>query len=521
MDKRYIKILSATAILAGASLASRLLGLFRDRVFASTFGAGHELDAYFAAFRIPDFVYTVLISGALFAAFLPVFTECVTNKKECEAWRVANSLINVMILTAIILFPILCLLAPQIVDLVAPGFTGETKEVTVYLTRIMIISPLFFGISGVLGSMLNTFKKFLVFSLSPILYNLGIIIGAVYLVPVFGIKGVAFGVIAGSLLQLLIQIPAAYRLGYRYQPIIDFKNSNLHSIGKLFVPRLVSAGLTQFTFVAQTVIASTLAVGSIAIINFANNLQSLPVGLLGIAFATAIFPNLAEHSSKKDTTSFIADLSFGLRQILFFIIPATAAIILMRAQIVRVVLGSGQFSWQDTALTAKALGFFAISLFAQATVPLILRAFFALKDTKTPLYIGIVTMALNIILALMLGKSMGSPGLALSYSIANGVYMLLLLTFLRHKLGRMDDVKIFVSLLKFSIASLVMAAAIYASLYLIAGVVDMQRSWGITTQAVGAAVIGFIVYLGVSWVIGVKEISILKPRFSKKHAKQD
>ena len=269
---------------------------------------------------------------------------------------------------------------------------------TVVLTRIMFLSPLFLGMSSILSGVLQYFRRFFIYSLAPILYNLGIIFGIVFLVPRMGLVGLAWGVVGGAFLHFMIQLPSAIYSGFRFKGILSF-HQGIRQIIKLTIPRTIGLAGSQINYVVITAIASGLAVGSIAIFNLANNLQYVPIGIIGISFAMAVFPRLADSSAEENKENFSKDFSSVFSQILYLVLPITAIFFILRAQIIRLILGTGQFGWADTRLTAAALGIFAFSVFAQSLIPLISRAFYSLNDTKTPVSISLVSIGLNIALS--------------------------------------------------------------------------------------------------------------------------
>ncbi|MCB9799000.1 murein biosynthesis integral membrane protein MurJ, partial [Candidatus Nomurabacteria bacterium] len=389
MIKRLVSLQSKTItgaaiVLAAASFVSRVIGVIRDRIFAHSFGAGDVLDVYYAAFRIPDIVYNLVIVGALSAGFIPIFLKAYTKNKK-EAWEMTNSLIHILGLALILVCALLYIFTPQLMHLVVPGFDDEKLSQTVILTRIMFLSPLLLGLSAIVSGVLQSLKSFFVYSLTPIVYNLGIIFGTVALVPHFGIVGLAYGVIIGACFHLLIQIPTLFAHGYRYQCLLNVKNRYLIDIGKLMIPRILTLGTVQLNLLVITILASTLGTGSVSAFNFANNLQHFPIGLIGISFAVAAFPVFSKLFAEENQEAFISHIVTTVKQILFFILPLTLIFLLLRAQIVRILLGSGAFDWGDTIMTANALAFFSLSLFAQCLVPLLIRAFYAMHNTWIPL----------------------------------------------------------------------------------------------------------------------------------------
>ena len=423
---------SAAVILGAASLVSRLIGLFRDRILAGRFGAGDELDIYYAAFRIPDLVYSLLVLGAVSAGFIPIFISYL-QKDKSKSWYLANSVLNLMALSLMAACALLIIFTPWLMELVAPGFSSEKLSLTVQLTRIMFLSPFFLGLSAVFGGILQSFRRFLIYALAPIMYNLGIIFGALVLVNYFGLLGLAYGVVLGAFGHMLIQVPAAYLCGFRWQPIADFRFEGVRRIFKIMPPRILSLALSQINFWLMTVLASFLTAGSIAVYNLAHNIWSFPLGVFGVSFVIAAFPKLSEAAQKKNIANFIKTFSGTARRIVFYTLPSAALFIILGRHIVRVILGTGRFNVGDIVLTCQTLSYFSIGLFAEALVLLFLRGFFAFEDTRTPFIIGFLVTLLRLPLAWILSRTMGVPGLALGFSIGSILYFILLLIFLRRK----------------------------------------------------------------------------------------
>lgn len=526
--------ITAAAILVGFfSLASRVLGLFRDRILAGEFGAGEILDAYYSAFRIPDLIYNLLILGALSAGFIPVFSSLI-KKMKCDndfcfsysktenkkAWDLVNNLLNILIISLLFFSLLGVIFSPSLINLIAPGFSPGLKSLTVKLTRIMFFSPFFLGISSLLGGVLQSFKNFFVFSLAPIFYNLGIIFGALFLVPVLGASGLAWGVVLGSALHMLIQIPSVRALGFRWKLFIELKSKELVQIFKMMIPRTLSLAIAQINLLVITIIASTLASGSLAVFNFANNLQSFPIGIFGISFAVAAFPVLSATAFDKE--KLVKNFSYTFRQILFFIIPATVLLITLRAQIIRVIYGTGEFSWTDTILTMDALGFFALSLFAQATIPLLTRVFYARHNSRIPFYIGLIVVVANIFLSLFLGPRLGVAGLALAFSLSNILNFIILWMWLYFEIGDLDQARIIKSVLKFSVAALSAGLVVQLSKTLVWPFINMTKFWGVFTQGLVAGIAGLGTYFLLTYLFRSQEaldlIEVLKKKlpFSKK-----
>jgi putative peptidoglycan lipid II flippase len=504
----------AALLVSTSSLVSRILGLFRDRILAGEFGAGDTLDIYYAAFRVPDLIFNLLVLGALSAGFIPIFTSLVKDPRakiravfsqspNKEAWELASNVLNILGLTLLLLSVFGIIFAPILMKLIAPGFTPEKQALTASLTRIMFLSPVFLGVSSVLGGILQSFKRFFVYSLSPILYNIGIIIGALFFVPYWGVHGLAWGVVLGAFMHMLVQLPTAVKLGFRYLPILRLKSKQIKEIGIMMIPRTMSLAISQINLVVITIIASTLASGSLAIFNFANNLQSFPIGIFGISFAIAAFPTLAAVAFKKK--KLINHFSVTFRNILFFIVPATVLLLALRAQITRVVLGAGHFDWEDTVLTINTLGFFTISLFAQASIPLLIRMFYARHNSKTPFILGLISAVVNVFLSLWFARRIGVAGLALAFSIANIVNFIMLWVALKIELGDLDELRILTSVIKFTTAAIACGVAAQGMKLVVWPFIDMTRLWGVLTQGLAAGISGIVVYLIVCSIMRSEE----------------
>lgn len=512
--KQSSSITAAALLVAVSSILSRLLGVIRDRILAGQFGASASMDVYYSAFRIPDLIFNLLILGALSAGFIPIFSSLVKEFRIGDrfhlrlqnkaAWDLANNVLNSLVVILIVVSGIGMIFAPVLMKLIAPGFSPELQAQAALLTRIMFLSPLLLAVSSILGGILQSFKSFFIYSLSPILYNIGIIIGAIYLYPIFGLAGLAWGVVLGAFLHMLIQIPAVMAFGYHYRPFLDWKDKAVREIGRLMIPRTLSLAISQINLVVITIIASGLSSGSLSVFNFANNLQSFPIGVFGVSFAVAAFPVFARLAN--DKKALLDSFSHVARQILLFIVPATILFITLRAQIVRVILGSGNFSWRDTVLTMDTLGFFAISLFAQALVPLQTRIFYARQNSKTPFVVGLITVAFNVLLSLKLGKSMGVSGLALAFSLSNILNFGLLWILMHIQMGFGDHAKIISAVAKFTLAGVIAGFFVQISKEIIWPFIDMTKFSGVFVQLIFATIIGTSAYFICCYVLRSEEL---------------
>jgi len=535
----------AAFILAVSALISRFLGLIRDHLLASHFGAGQELDIYFAAFRIPDFIYGILIAGGITAAFLPVFAEYFergeegqkSSKWSQEALNFTNNVLNIFLFLVILICAVLAIFTPLIIKFIIPGFSPQNAGLTITLTRIMFLSPILFGLSTIFSSILYYFNRFLSYSLSPILYNLGIIFGILFLVPIFGIFGLVYGVIIGALFHLLIQIPAVKMSGYHYKPIFDFKGSGIKKIFKLMLPRILGTSAYQINLIVVTAIASTLVAGSITVFSFSNNLHYLPISLIGTSFAVSSFPAFSRIWANGQKNKFLESFSSSFRQIIFLIVPISLIVFLLRAQLVRLILGTGRFGWLDTRLTAACLGLFCFGILGESVVPLLSKTFFALQDTKTPVLIGIFSMLLNISFSFLFVfllkfsnlfsnffrnflklhdiRHIAIIGLPLSLSVVALVQASLLLIFLHKKFGRIRAKEIAFSGIKILTAGFLMFLVTYFIRNISSNFVNMSTFFGIFFQTVLAGGAGIIVYFLVVFLLKSSELKTIKSAFLK------
>lgn len=526
------KIFGWAILIAVGSITSQLLGLLRYRLLASTLGASREFDMYIAAFRIPDFIYALLIMGSISSAFIPIFSS-LGSKEEQERFIFAT--LHIISLIMFFLSAVLFIFTPFLINAIVPGFSETEKQTTAFLTRIMLLQPILLAMSNILTNVLQSFQKFFVTAFAPVFYNIGIIVGIILSVPTlaiqinyhvgfalvpypppFGLEGLAYGVVFGAFLQLIVQIPSFLGLKFHWRPIVE-ATQEIKKMFMLMGPRILGIASDQVNLVVITAIASTLSLGSITIFNLAQNIQASPLGIIGVAIATAVFPTLSLTFSKEEHATFTDTLLHSFRLILFFSIPLSLLFILLRAQIVRVILGAGVFAWEETRLTAASLGIFSTSLFAQSLTPLVTRAYYSMQDTKTPVLIGIIGFIVNIVLSFIFVHLLSYPnafslaivnmlklsdiadirviGLPMAFTLTVIVEFLLLFVIL---LGRIDGDHIHTlnrSWLKLVASSLLMAVITYLSLRPLAQLFDTTTALGIFLQGMGAGLCGIIVYM--------------------------
>lgn len=528
LDARTKTITYSAAILAVSSIISKLLGIFRDWLLAEKFGAA-DLDIYFAAFRVPDFIYNILIYGGIVAAFLPLFSEH-HKRAEREAWRFANNTLNVFLIFLTALGAILFIFAPTVVSWVAPGFSGEKIKTTVNLTRLMFLSPIIFGAASIFSGILQYFQRFLAYSLAPILYNLGIICGIILFSAHLGVTSAAIGVVLGALLYLAIQIPAAVRCGFRYQPIVRFDEPSLKQTIRLMIPRTIGVAADQFYQLITTAVASTLAVGSVAVFYLANNLETLPVGIIGVSWALAAFPFFSKYAADNDITGLAKKFSGAFAQITFIILPLCFLIFALRHQIVFALYFHGQFTQSSALLCAASLGIFCAGMYFDSIMPLIFRLFFALKDSLSPTISTIISVIVNVALnfglvavlqrggelAIILRRFFGlstvndisALGLALAYSLATIVQFAVLVYFLWRKNRNLIAFRLFaVSFAKILTAGIIMFCAVAGAVWLMPAPPVWQIA--LIELAIGA-VIGIAVFWVTAGILRIPELAAVK-----------
>jgi len=409
MVRRVLKILGseikglhqAAYLLGIFALASQILGLIRDRLLAHFFGAGQSLDIYYAAFRIPDFIFVAVASVVSIFVLVPFLIDRIDRSRE-EGIEFINNIFSFFFILMILISIIAFFLVPFLSRVLFPGFDNESLKILTDLTRVLLLSPIFLGLSNLFSSVTQVYKKFFIYSISPLLYNLGIISGILFFYPSFGLLGLGFGVVLGALLHLLIQIPIIVQEGFFPSLRLNFNLGKIIDVVRVSLPRTITLSLSNITILVLISFASVLGEGSISIFNLSFNLQSVPLSIIGVSYSVAAFPTLARFFSSGDREKFAAHIVTASRHIIFWSIPAIFLFIVLRAQIVRVILGSGRFSWDDTRLTAAALALFAVSILAQALVMLFIRGYYAAGFTKRPLIINTISSISIIVFAYFL-----------------------------------------------------------------------------------------------------------------------
>lgn len=402
IHKEWSGLHEAAFLLGTFALLSQVLGLVRDRLLAHLFGAGEVLDVYYAAFRTPDLVYASIASFVAVTVLIPFILERIEGNDLGRARQFLNSVFSVFVVAMLFVLVALYVLTPYLANYIVPGFSTVLKGQFVELTRILLWSPILLGLSNLFGSVTQTFRRFTVFALGPVLYNVGIIIGVLFLLPIFGINGLVYGVLLGAAFHMLIQIPVLVRERCVPRFTTSVSWDDVRKLIALSLPRTLALSSTHFVTILLVALASGVDTGAIAVFTLALNLQSIPLSIVGMSYSVAAFPTLARLWGREDREEFLLQVTTAMRHIMFWSFPAIALFIVLRAQIVRTVLGSGAFDWTATRLTAAALALFALSAVAQSLQLLFLRAHYAMGETRVALRNSLIGAVVTIVAALFL-----------------------------------------------------------------------------------------------------------------------
>jgi putative peptidoglycan lipid II flippase len=509
--RRQSSIGSAALVMASMVAASRFLGLIRDRMLAARFTTD-ELGVYFAAFRIPNLLFELLVMGALTTAFIPVFTRLVTSDKEEHAWKMASIIINASLLLLVVISVPMFIFSEQVSRIFAPGFGPDQIHTMAYFTRVMLVlqvAPLLVG--NFFTGILQSYRSFLVPALAPVAYNAGIIAGIILLSPSLGLLAPVVGVGMGAVLFMMIQVPVLVHLGYRHRFDIAIQDTGVRDVFKLMGPRTLGLAAAQIDTTVDLMLASFLGARMVTIFNFAQHLQQLPVGLFGATIAQAALPTMSFSAARDDKEELKRAIGTSIQQMLFFIFPVSVLFIVLRTPIVRLVFGAERFDWEATVLTGMTLSMFSISLAAQSIIGLLARAYYALYDSKTPVAVAVAAIFGNAVLSIAFITGVGLPvwSLGLSTSIASGIHAAALFFFLDRRLGWFSRSELFVPLGKMGVAAIMAGGAIYVPLKILDQLVfDTTRTFGLMLLTGVSVLAGLGVYFFLAWVMGVAQVHL-------------
>lgn len=506
----------AALVVSAGFLGSRILGLLRSIIIADTFGTSPELDAYWVAFRLPDLVFQLLAGATLASAFIPVFARVRAEDGEEASWRLASSVLNLVFLATLVFGLLAFIAAPVIVPWMAPGLgedTGreaELRDLAIELTRIMLLSPILFAISGMFMGILNARRHFITPALAPMLYNLSIIVVALFSTDV---RVLAAGVVVGAALHLAVQIPDLRAAGMVYHLMAGWKDHAVREVASLMGPRVLGLAAAQINFYFVAIFfASRLESGAISAVNFAWLIVMTPLGVIGLAISTAAFPTLADQAARGDS-AFASTISSALRLILFLSLPVAAVMVLLAQPLVAVMLQRGAFDVASTSLTAEALTYYGIGITVHGGIEICSRGFYALNDTRTPVAVAIGAMAVNLVLAALLVGPLEVKGLGIALSTAAVIEFSVLMVLLSRRVPDVAGPELWRALGRL-FAAAALAAAVFAVVrrLLQSGGLDVELWWDSLVIVGVAGGAGGLIYLVTTLAIGSREPWLIAAR---------
>lgn len=528
---KRLSIQLAAALLAGSSLLSLLLGFFRDRLLNSAYlpndaaglsGYPQGIDAYTAAFTVPDFMFFILVSGALSVTFIPVFNQRLATGNKQSAWRLSTSLLNFMaILTLVASILIIIFAEPLIRYIIAPGFDESTTALAVSMTRVIAVNPFLFAIATVIASIQQAVGRFTFFAVAPVLYNIGIIIGltvftggiSLFGVQVFdgGIMGVALGVVFGSIMQLVFSTIGLVGLGFDYRFKIFWKNKGFRQVLRLLPPRSIDQGMDYLVGIVEINLASRMAEGTVRIYNQAVTLHMAPINLIGVAISTAAFPKMTERIGQGRPDLFRKELQTVIRIIVWLAMPVAAITFFTRGYLVNFIKNGGD------ALMAGLLGTLVVAILFRSVYFIAARSFYAQQDTRTPLYISLFAIGLNIALAVWftMGLNMGAYGLGYAQSIVAVFEVIVLFTVMNHRIKGLVNARLLHAIGKMIIATSVTSITCYVMVQLFQLQGEDASFLSTFPKFVLIAATSAVVYLAMSRLLHLKEADPILDRLNR------
>jgi putative peptidoglycan lipid II flippase len=509
MNSSQRQIARAAGVVMAAFVISRLFGVLRDMVIAAQLGTSDAADAYRTAFLIPDFIFVLIAGGALASAFIPTFTSYLAKDDREGAWHLASSVINLLLIATGVAAILAEFFAPALTFALAPGYAPDKQALTVSLMRVMLICPVIFGVSGLIMGILNAQQNFLLPGLAPSAYNLGIILGAWLLIPEYGPMGAAIGAVVGAALHLLVQVPGLVRFKMRYTPVLSLRDPGVQRVLWLMGPRMFGLAVVQLNFMVESNLASRLETGAVAALNYAWRVMLLPQAVFAQSVATAAFPTFADQAARGQKQAMSESFAATLRAILFVAIPAAAGLLVLHVPLIQALFERGKFLTSSTEAVALALMFYAPGLVAHSGIEIVTRAFYAMHDTRTPVYIGVVSVLANLAISLSLIGPLKIAGLALANSTAAFIEWGLLLWFLRPRIGGLGGARTWAAVGKTCLSTVVMAATVWAFL-------EFAPVPGAILRAGIGAVLGGSVYAVLSLLVGADEAQMMTRMILKK-----
>jgi putative peptidoglycan lipid II flippase len=495
-----------------AYLVARALGYVRVVVIGSTIGEGPELDAFFAAFRIPDLIFQLVAAGTVAAALVPMVAGELGVGRATHAWRIVSTIATLMTIALAVLSLGAFLAAPWLVALITPGFEGAQLERTIELTRLMLLAPMFLALGAVATSALNAHRRFAAAAIAPIVYDLAIIGAAFLLTPSMGVAGLAIGVVAGSLGHLLVQLPALSRAGFRLVPSLDARDADVADALKLMAPRALALGVGQITFIVATSLASGLDSGSVTAFTLAFTVFSIPLSVIGIPLGIVALPTLSRDLARGAIDEFVDLVTRALRMILFAIAPIVALGVVLREPATTILFNHGRFTEDGVRLVAAALGLLLFALPAEALMTILVRAFYANRDTRTPAAAAILAVALHVGIGVVAVSVLGwgLPGIALGIAIGSTVEAIVLVLMLRREIPAFNPAPVLRVGVPVTLGSVAAGVVAFATMALLDGATaGLALHVRAIVELVVAGGLGAVTYLGITRALRLPELGLI------------
>ncbi len=530
LTRRETGILSAAFFIMITVFASRFLGLVRDRLLTGFFGAGAELGVFWAAVEIPDTIFYVLGSAVFSSSFIPIFTDYLSleeadfddiefrDGEACfdDAWQMGGAVLRLALLVFFVLGGLIFIFSKPISRMVAPGFSSAEITLMSGLVRVMTLAQFFFVLSYFLTSVLQSFQRFSLPALASFLYNLGVVFGILVLTPRYGIWGPAWGMVLGSVLHFVVQVPLAISFGFSFRGLWGkLMHPGVKRVLKITIPRVIALLGDKLSLIVQVSLASLIptldSVSNVAVLTFARHLELLPIGLFGVSFSQATLPSLSRNRSAGKIDEFKDVFISSLRKTFFLVSPAAIILLVLRIPAVRLAFGAKRFSWKATVLTGYAVAFFSLGVVFYSALHLLKRAFYALEEAKIPVYTSLFFTAFGIILAWVLTRKFGFGvwAIPLALSVSGALQAGLLFLLLERRLGMFDREALLVPIIKIGWATLFSGIALYLPMrYLDKLIFDTTRVLGLLLLTGIASFFGGCVYLGLTWLMDVKETKL-------------
>jgi putative peptidoglycan lipid II flippase len=509
VDTANRQIARAAGTVMAAFVLSNLAGLLRQILVSRAFGTGAEIDAFNAAARLPDLLFSLVAGGALASAFIPTFTGYLVNEDRRAAWQLASAVVNLISLILAVISALAALFAPLVVRhvlyILIPDLDPAHFNLTVGLLRVLLLSPVIFGASGLLMGILNAHQVFLLPALAPTFYWLGMTFGVLFLVPVWGIFGLAWGAVLGAVLHLGVQLPALSKVGIHYFATLGLHLPSVREVGRLMAPRLLGVAVVQINFLVNTILASAQPQGSLTALTIAWAVMTMPQVVIAQAIAIAALPTFSAQVSRGRMEEMRASLAATLRGVIFLALPASLGLILLRRPVVALLFQRGEFDAGSTELVAWALLWYSAGLLSHSIVEILARAFYALHDTRTPVLIGVGAMSLNLLFSVVFSSLFwrwGLPphgGLALANSLATALEMVGLSFLMRRKLGGLEGPRLWRSFVQAFLASVVMSLGLWLW-------TSQSTGWPAWLVAAGGVLFGAASYLIVMLALGAEQV---------------